>query len=54
MNVSGCSCILVCVGMLLEMDHAALQQLICDRKMLDVAVRKAQAALNNRESTSAI
>ncbi|TNM92282.1 uncharacterized protein [Takifugu rubripes] len=36
-------------GMLLEMDHTALQQLICDRKMLDVAVRKARAALNNQK-----
>lgn len=39
----------ICVGMLLEMDQAALRQLICDRKMLDVAVRKAQAALNNHK-----
>lgn len=39
----------LCVGMLLEMDHAALRQLICDHKMLDVAVRKAQAALNNHK-----
>lgn len=37
------------VGMLLEMDHAALQQLICDRKILDVAVQKAREALNNRK-----
>lgn len=37
------------VGMLLEMDHVALQQLIFDRKMLDVAVRKAQAVLNNHK-----
>ncbi|CAF89607.1 unnamed protein product [Tetraodon nigroviridis] len=36
-------------GMLLEMDQAALRQLICDRKMLDAAVRKAQAALNNHK-----
>lgn len=36
-------------GMLLEMDHVALQQLIFDRKMLNVAVRKAQAALNNHK-----
>lgn len=40
---------LLCVGMLLEMDHAALRQLICDRKMLDVAVRKAQVALTNHK-----
>ena len=38
----------LCVGMLLEMDHAVLQQLTCDRKMLDVAVRKAQVALSHK------
>ncbi|XP_019133924.2 uncharacterized protein LOC104924493 isoform X1 [Larimichthys crocea] len=35
-------------GMLLEMDRAALQQLLGDRTMLEVAVRKAQAALDTR------
>lgn len=49
MNGQGCSHVSVCVGMLLEMDHVALQQLIFDRKMLNVAVRKAQAALNNHK-----
>lgn len=39
----------LCVGMLLEMDPVALQQLICDRKMLDVAVGKAQAALKSHK-----
>ncbi|KAM4527130.1 uncharacterized protein PAE49_024090 [Odontesthes bonariensis] len=33
-------------GMLLEMDPTALQQLISDRTMLEVAVQKAQAALD--------
>ncbi|XP_040914383.1 uncharacterized protein LOC121195169 [Toxotes jaculatrix] len=33
-------------GMLLEMDPAALQQLLSDHTMLEVAVQKAQAALN--------
>ncbi|XP_029372096.1 uncharacterized protein LOC115052226 isoform X2 [Echeneis naucrates] len=33
-------------GMLLEMDPAALQQMLRDHKMLEVAVQKAQAALD--------
>lgn len=37
----------VCIGMLLEMDSAALQQLLCDQSMLAKAVQKAQAALDN-------
>lgn len=37
----------VCVGMLLEMDSAALQQLLGDHSMLAKAVQKAQAALDN-------
>lgn len=34
--------------MLLEMDPAALQQLLSDHTMLVVAVQKAQVALDNR------
>lgn len=34
-------------GMLLEMDSAALQQLLCDQSTLAKAVEKAQAALDN-------
>ncbi|XP_047425255.1 uncharacterized protein LOC124996375 [Mugil cephalus] len=34
-------------GMLLEMDPAVLQQLLCDQSMLEVAVQKAQAALDS-------
>lgn len=34
-------------GMLLEMDRTALHQLLCDRRMLEVAVQKALAALAN-------
>lgn len=37
--------------MLLEMDRAALQQLLSDRTMLEVAVRKAQAALDTQSWT---
>lgn len=36
----------MCAGMLLEMDPAALQQLLSDHTMLEVAVQKAQAALD--------
>lgn len=36
-----------CVGMLLEMDSAALQQLLGDHSMLAKAVQKAQAALDS-------
>ncbi|KAI3362196.1 hypothetical protein L3Q82_012516 [Scortum barcoo] len=35
-------------GMLLEMEPAALQQLLSDHKMLEVAVQKAQAALDTQ------
>lgn len=35
------------VGMLLEMDKAALSQLLTDRTMLEGAVEKAQAALDS-------
>lgn len=38
-------------GMLLEMDPAALQQLLSDHKMLEVAVQKAQAALDTQNQT---
>lgn len=38
-------------GMLLEMDPAALQQLLSDHTMLEVAVQKAQAALDTQNRT---
>lgn len=40
-------CVRICIGMLLEMDLAALQQLLCDQSTLAKAVQKAQAALDN-------
>ncbi|XP_054468926.1 uncharacterized protein LOC129102702 isoform X2 [Anoplopoma fimbria] len=38
-------------GMLLEMDPAALQQLLSDHTLLEVAVQKAQAALDTQNQT---
>ncbi|XP_031173660.1 uncharacterized protein LOC116062980 [Sander lucioperca] len=38
-------------GMLLEMDPAALQQLLSDHTVLEVAVQKAQAALDTQNQT---
>ncbi|XP_075944569.1 uncharacterized protein LOC142946854 [Anarhichas minor] len=38
-------------GMLLEMDPAALQQLLSDHTMLEVAVQKAQAAMDTQNQT---
>ncbi|XP_056288139.1 uncharacterized protein LOC130205053 [Pseudoliparis swirei] len=38
-------------GMMLEMDPAALHQLLSDHTMLQVAVQKAQAALDTRNQT---
>jgi len=40
-----------CAGMMLEMDPAALHQLLSDHTMLQVAVQKAQAALDTRNQT---
>ncbi|XP_031716057.1 uncharacterized protein LOC116390469 [Anarrhichthys ocellatus] len=38
-------------GMLVEMDPAALQQLLSDHTMLEVAVQKAQAAMDTQNQT---
>ena len=38
-------------GMLLEMEPAALHQLLSDHRMLEVAVQKAQAALDTQNRT---
>lgn len=46
-NVLMITIVHICIGMLLEMDSAALQQLLCDQSTLAKAVQKAQAALDN-------
>lgn len=46
-----CSSASICAGMLLEMDPAALQQLLSDHTVLEVAVQKAQAALDTQNQT---
>lgn len=46
-----CTLSSMCAGMLLEMDPAALQQLLSDHSMLEVAVQKAQAALDTQNQT---
>lgn len=49
-----CIILYLYVGMLLEMDPAALQQLLSDHTTLEVAVQKAQAALDTPNRASSL